>query len=118
LRARSNELLLGITVLSAGGRTPVPRRVIEVLKLKPTLHERVKLLWTQEGGEVTVKKGTLQSSYKKTILGKGGRAAVPMHIREVLRLKSTLDKEERMIWVQKGDEIVVRRGASRLSPTD
>jgi len=89
-----------------------------VLKLKPTLYERVKLLWTQEGDEIVVSKGTLQSSYKKTILGRSGRAAVPKHVREALKLESTPHKEERMVWMQRGNEIIVRKGTPGLTPTD
>lgn len=113
----TNELL-GITILSRGGTTTVPKQVREVLKLKPTLHEKEKLLWTQEGDEVVVRKGTPQSSFRKTMLRRGGRAAVPKHIREVLKLKSTLHEEQRMLWIRKGDEIIVRKGALQLSPTD
>jgi bifunctional DNA-binding transcriptional regulator/antitoxin component of YhaV-PrlF toxin-antitoxin module len=115
----SSELPLAITVLSAGGRTMVPRQVREALKLETTPHEeRVKLLWTLEGDEIIVSKGTLQSSYKKTILGRSGRAAVPKHVREALNLESTPQKEERMIWVRKGNEITVRKGMPESTPTD
>jgi bifunctional DNA-binding transcriptional regulator/antitoxin component of YhaV-PrlF toxin-antitoxin module len=114
----TEERLLGVTILSTGGRTTVPRQVREVLKLKPTLHKREKILWTQVGGGVVVTKGTPQSSYKKTRLNSSGRAAVPKHIRELLKLKSTPHDEERMIWIQRGDEIVVRKGAANLIPTD
>jgi len=113
-----DELPLGITILSTGGTTTVPRQVREALKLKSTLHMRQKILWTQEGDEIVVSKGTLQSSYKKTMLRRDGRAAVPKHIMEALKLKSTLHKEERMIWIRKGDEIVVRKGTPYSSPTD
>jgi bifunctional DNA-binding transcriptional regulator/antitoxin component of YhaV-PrlF toxin-antitoxin module len=113
-----DELLLGITILSTGGRTTVPRQVREVLKLKPTLHKREKILWTQVVDEVVVTKGTPQSSYKKTRLNSSGRAAVPKHIRELLKLKSMPHNEERMIWIQKGDEVIVRKGAANLIPTD
>ena len=83
---------------------------MELLKLKPTLNERVKLLWTQEGDKVTVSKGTLQSSYKKTILSRSGSAAVPKHVREALKLESKPHREERMIWILKGNEVIVRKG--------
>jgi hypothetical protein len=91
---------------------------MELLKLKPTLHKREKILWTQEGDEITVSKGTPESSYKKTMLRRGGRAAVPRHIMEALKLKSILHKEERMMWVQKGDKVIVRKGAPQSSPTE
>jgi hypothetical protein len=55
----TNELL-GITILSRGGTMMVPKQVTEVLKLKPTAHKREKLLWTQEGDEIIVRKGGLQ----------------------------------------------------------
>jgi bifunctional DNA-binding transcriptional regulator/antitoxin component of YhaV-PrlF toxin-antitoxin module len=106
----TNEFLLGITTLSSGGRTSVPKQVMEVLKLRYTPKKREKLLWLQEGDEIVVRKGTLQSSFRKTILSGDGTAAVPKHIREVLKLKFTLQKEERVIWIQKGDEIIVRKG--------
>jgi len=114
----TKELPLGITILSRGGTTTVPKKVMEVLKLKPTLQRGEKLLWTQEGDEITVKKGTPQSSYKKTMLRRGGRAAVPRHIREALKMKSTLQEEERMAWILKGDEVIVRKGTPQSSPTN
>ncbi len=104
------ELPLGITILSAGGRTTVPKQVREVLKLNSTLHREDKILWTQEGSEVIVSKGTPQSSFKKTMLSRSGKAAIPKHIREFLELKSTLHREDRVIWLQKGDVIIVRKG--------
>jgi bifunctional DNA-binding transcriptional regulator/antitoxin component of YhaV-PrlF toxin-antitoxin module len=114
----TDELPLGITTLSAGGTTTVPRRVREVLKLDTTLHKKGKLLWTQQGNEIAVERGTPQSSYRKTMLRRGGRAAVPKHIMEALKLKPTLDKEERMVWIQKGDQIIVRKGEPQSSPTE
>jgi bifunctional DNA-binding transcriptional regulator/antitoxin component of YhaV-PrlF toxin-antitoxin module len=113
-----NELLLGITILSSGGRTTVPKQVMEVLKLRYTSQKREKLLWLQEGDEIVVRKGTPQSSFRKTILSGDGTAAVPKHIREVLKLKSTLHKEERVTWIQKGDEIIVRKGTPHSNPTE
>jgi len=89
-----------------------------VLKLRYTPQKREKMLWIQKGKEIVVKKGTLQPSFRKTILSRGGRAALPKHVREVLRMRSTLHKEERVIWIQKGDEIVVRKGMPKSSPTD
>ncbi len=91
---------------------------MEALKLKPTVHEKEKMLWIQEGNEIIVRKGTPQSSYKKTMLSRGGRAAVPKHIREALKLKSTLQKEERMVWIRKGNEVIVRKGTPQSSPTN
>ncbi len=91
---------------------------MEVLKLRYTPQKREKILWIQEGDEVVVSKGTLQSSFRKTILSRGGTAAVPKHIMEALKLRPTLHKEERMIWIQKGDEIIVRKGAPQSNPTE
>ena len=121
LRSRADlteELALGITILSSGGRTTVPRQVMEVLKLRYTPQKREKILWTQEGDEVVVSKGTPQSSFRKTILSRGGRAAVPKHVREALKLKPILHREERLIWIQKGEEIFVRKGTPQSIPTD
>jgi hypothetical protein len=116
----ANELLLGVTVLSRGGTTDVPEHVIEALNLKPKPHKRSKLLWTQkeDEDEVIVTKGTPQSSFRKTMLRRNGTAAVPRHIQEALKLKPTLHKEDSMIWLQKGDEIIVRKGTPQSSPTD
>ena len=106
----ADEQLLGITILSIGGRTNVPAQVRDVLKLRPTRRKREKLLWTQEGNEVVVTKGTPQSSFRKTMFSRDGTAAVPRHIREALKLKSTLYKEDRILWVRRGEEVVVRKG--------
>jgi bifunctional DNA-binding transcriptional regulator/antitoxin component of YhaV-PrlF toxin-antitoxin module len=112
-----NELL-GITILSRGGTTTVPKQVRKVLKLKPTQHKKEKVLWTQEGDDIVVRKGTPQSSFRKTMLRRSGRAAVPEHIRKAMELKSTLRKEERILWIRKGNEVIVRKGPLQLSPTD
>ena len=88
------------------------------MKLKPSPHRRVKILWTLQGVEVIVTKGTPQSSYKKTILRIGGRTADPRHVREALRLKSTPENEERLAWRQRGDDLIVSRGTPEASPTD
>lgn len=114
----TDELLLGITILSRGGSTTVPKQVMKVLKLRYTPQKREKLLWTQKQDEIIVSKGTPQSSFRKTMLRRGGRAAVPRHIMEFLKLKSALHKEEKMLWIRKGDEIIVRKGTLQLSPTD
>ena len=98
----TDELLLGITVLTSGGRTIVPDHVMELLKLRFTLQRRQKLLWTQEGGDVVVKRGTLQSSFRKTILSRGGNTAIPKHIREALKLNSTPRREEGLMWTKRG----------------
>jgi len=105
-----DELPLGITVVSGGGRTVIPERVLELLNLRYAPQSRQKLLWTQEGSDVVVKKGTMDSSFRKTILSKGGKTAVPKHIRKILKLKATPEDGERMIWVQRGKDIIVRKG--------
>ena len=91
---------------------------MKALKLRYTPKKRQKLLWTQKGDEIIVTKGTPQSSFRKTILSRGGTAAVPRHIREALKLRSTLHHEERVVWIRKGDEIVVRKGSPQSSKLD
>lgn len=86
------------------------------MELKPTPDKKGKLLWTQEGREIVVTKGTQQSSFKKTRVAFDGTAAVPKHVREFLKLKSTLSKEETMVWIQKGDQVIVRKGKPNSSP--
>ncbi len=102
----ADELPLGISVLT-GGRTTIPEEVMEFLDLRYSPKGRQKLLWLQEGTDVIVKKGTLQSSFRKTILTRGGKAAVPKHIREALELSYTSDGEERILWNRRGDDVVV-----------
>lgn len=104
------ELGLGITIVSAGGRTTVPERVREMLGLESTAQRKGKILWAQEGNEIVVRKGTPQSSFRKTLMTSNGRAAIPKHIRKALKLKPTLRGEERIVWLQKGDKVVVRKG--------
>src|SRR2546425_13329705 len=104
-----NEVLLETTVFSRGKRTTVPERVKELLKLRITPGKLTKLLWTQEGDEIVVTRGTPQSSFMKTLLSSGGTAALPKHVREALKLKSTPDKVERILWIQKGNKIIVRK---------
>jgi hypothetical protein len=112
-----DEVVLGITVFSGGGRTIVPSKVMELMKLRYTPQRRQKLLWTQEDGDIVVEKGTLQSSFRKTILSNGGKTAIPKHIREVLKLKSTPDGEERLIWMQRGDDVIIRKGTPQSRMT-
>lgn len=97
-------------MVSPGGRTTVPGRVRELLKLEFTAHKKEKILWTQEGDEVVVQKGTPQSSFRKTLLGSNGKAAIPKHIQSFLKLKPALHREERVAWIQIGDRVVVRKG--------
>ncbi|MBI3859476.1 MAG: hypothetical protein HY296_04460 [Thaumarchaeota archaeon] len=114
----TDEHSLGTTVLTRGRKTIIPKRVIEVLELRPTPGHREKILWVQEGDEIVVRRGTTQSSSKKTMLRVGGRTAVPMHVREILNLESTLRKEETMVWIQKGGRVIVRKGTPRSSLTE
>ena len=101
--------LLGMTALSRGGRTPVPKEVMKMLHLRFDPKRRKKLLWTQEGDDVIVTKGTAQSSFRKSILSAGGSAAIPRHIREALKLESTPHREERVVWIRRGEDIIVRK---------
>jgi bifunctional DNA-binding transcriptional regulator/antitoxin component of YhaV-PrlF toxin-antitoxin module len=114
----NKEVLLGISILSAGGRTTVPLKVREALDLESTPDRKVKILWTQMRDRIVVMKGTPESSFKKTLLNAGGRAAIPKHVREFLKLKSTLHKEDSVLWLQKGDEIVVEKATRRSNTTD
>jgi hypothetical protein len=104
------ERLLGETILDRGGTTNVPEKVMKSLSLKPKPGERSKLLWTLEGDEVIVTKGTPQSDWRKTMLRKNGTAAVPRHIRQALKLKITSHSEERLLWILKGDQMIIKRG--------
>jgi len=108
----TNEKLLEITVISRGKRTIVPEPVKKLLKVRFTPGELAKVLWTQDGDEIVVTKGTPQSSFMKTLLSSNGTAAVPKHVREALKLKPTLQKEERIAWIRKGDKIIVRKETS------
>ncbi len=83
---------------------------MEALSLKPKPGERSKLLWTPAGDEVIVTKGTPQSDWRKTMLRKNGTAAIPRHIQQALKLKITSHDEERVLWIRKGDQIIVRKG--------
>jgi len=113
----TDELVLGMTVRNRGGRTIVPSKVMELLKLRYAPQRRQKLLWIQEDGNIVVKKGTPQSSFRKTMLSGGGKTAIPKHIREVLKLKSTPDGEERLIWIRRGDDVIVRKGTPQSRTT-
>lgn len=86
---------------------------MEVLSLKPRPSERSKLLWTQLGDEVIVTKGTPQSDWRKTMLRSNGTAAIPRHIQQTLKLKKTAHDEERLLWIQMGDKIIVRKGTHK-----
>ena len=103
------EHYLGVTVVGSGGRTSVPKRVMELLDLRYSPRFRQKILWTVAGGEVVAKKGTPESSFRKSILSRGGKTAIPKHIREALKLKSTPEGLERVVWIRVGRDVIVRR---------
>jgi hypothetical protein len=106
----ARDLLLGETILNRGGTTHVPEKVMEALGLKPKPGERSKLLWTPAGADVIVTKGTPQSDWRKTMLRRNGTAAIPRHIQQALKLKITSHSEERLLWIRRGDQIVIRKG--------
>jgi hypothetical protein len=101
--------LLGETILNRGGTTFVPERVMKVLGLEPRPGERSKLLWTASGRKVTVAKGTPQSDWRKTMLRRNGTTAIPRHIRQALKLKTTSRDDERVQWVLMWGHVTVRR---------
>jgi len=107
------ELPLGETILNRGGTTVVPEKVIEELRLRPRPGEKSKLLWTLEGHEVIVTKGTRQSDWRKTMLRKNGTATIPRHIQQALNLRITSSSGEMVMWIRKEGKIVVRKGTSR-----
>ena len=106
----ARDLLVAETILNSGGTTRVPENVMQALGLKPKPGERSKLLWTPAGDDVIVTKGTPQSDWRKTMLRKNGTAAIPRHIQQALTLKITPHGEERLLWMKRGDQIVVRKG--------
>jgi hypothetical protein len=103
-------ILLAETILNKGGTTQVPEKVMEALGLKPKSGERSKLLWTPAGDEVIVTKGTPQSDWRKTMLRKNGTAAIPRHVQKGLTLRISSHGVERLLWIMKGDQIVIRKG--------
>jgi len=112
----ARDLLIAETILNRGGTTQVPEKVMEALGLKPKLGERSKLLWTPAGDEVIVTKGTPQSDWRKTMLRKNGTAAIPRHIQKALTLRNSSHSEEKLIWIRRGNQIVIRkRGAEPSS---
>ena len=107
----ARDVLIAETILNRGGTTQVPEKVMEALGLKPK-GERSKLLWTPAGDEVIVTKGTPQSDWRKTMLRKNGTAAIPRHIQKALTLRNSSHSEEKLIWIRRGNEIIIRkRGA-------
>ena len=112
----ARDFLLAETILNRGGTTQVPEKVMEALGLKPKPGERSKLLWTPAGDEVIVTKGTPQSDWRKTMLRKNGTAAIPRHIQKALTLRNSSHSEEKLIWIRRENQIVIRkRGAEPSS---
>ncbi len=108
----ARDSVLAETILNRGGTTQVPEKVMEELGLKPKPGERSKLLWTPAGDEVIVTKGTPQSDWRKTMLRKNGTAAIPRHIQKALTLRNSSHSEEKLIWIRRENQIVIRkRGA-------
>src|SRR5437899_8082601 len=108
----ARDFLLAETILNRGGTTQVPEKVMEALGLKPKPGERSKLLWTPAGDEVIVTKGKPQSDWRKTMLRKNGTAAIPRHIQKALTLRHSSNSEEKLIWIRRENQIVIRkRGA-------
>ena len=105
----AGELVLGETILNKGGAGKVPERVMEALAMKPKPGERFKLLWTPAGDEVIVTKGTPQSDWRKTMLRKNGTTAIPRHIQHVLKLRITSHGGERVLWIRRGGQIIIRK---------
>ena len=106
----ARDFVLAETILNRGGTTQVPEKVMEALGLKPKPGERSKLLWTTAGDEVIVTKGTPQSDWRKTMLRKNGTAAIPRHIQKALTLRIIPHSEEKLLWMRRADQIVVRKG--------
>ncbi len=104
------ELLLDETIVNKGGTTKVPGRVMKMLSLEPKRGERSKLLWTPTRDEVIITKGTPQSDWRKTMLRKNGTAAIPRHIQQALKLRISSQDRERVMWIRKGDRIILRKG--------
>jgi hypothetical protein len=105
----TRELLLGETTLSKGGTTTVPEKVVEALNLVAEPGERSKILWTPQGDEVVVTKGTPASDWRKTMVRKNGTTAIPRHAQKALQLRAAANGAEWVLWVRKGNRIVVRK---------
>jgi len=82
---------------------------MQALGLKPKPGERSKLLWTPAGDDVIVTKGTPQSDWRKTMLRKNGTAAIPRHVQQALKLRKGSHSAEKLIWIRRGDQIVIRK---------
>ena len=112
----ARDFPLAETILNRGGTTQVPEKVMEALGLNQKPGEKSKLLWTTAGDEVIVTKGTPQSDWRKTMLRKNGTAAIPRHIQKALTLRNSSHSEEKLIWIRRGNQIVIRkRGAEPSS---
>jgi len=111
----AGDFLLAEAILNRGGTTQVPEKVMEALGLKPKPGERSKLLWTTAGDEVVVTKGTPQSDWRKTMLRKNGTAAIPRHIQKALTLRNSSHSEEKLIWIRRGNQIVIRKRGTEPS---
>jgi hypothetical protein len=103
------ELILGETILNKGGTVNIPEKVIETLSLRPMPGERSKLLWTPARDEIIVTKGTPQSDWRKSMFRKNGTAAIPRHIQQALRLRVASKNGERVLWILKGDQVIIRK---------
>jgi len=44
------------------------------------------------------------------MLRKNGTAAIPRHIQQALTLRISSHGEERLLWIRKSDQIVIRKG--------
>jgi hypothetical protein len=106
----ARDFLLAETILNRGGTTQVPEKVMEALGLKPKPGERSKLMWTLARDHVIVTKGTPQSDWRKTMLRRNGTAAIPRHIQQALTVKISSHGEERLLWMRRGDQVVITKG--------
>jgi len=111
----ARDFPLAETILNRGGTTQVPEKVMEALGLNQKPGEKSKLLWTTAGDEVIVTKGTPQSDWRKTMLRKNGTAAIPRHIQKALTLRNTSHSEEKLIWIRRGNQIVIRKRGTEPS---
>ena len=111
------ERTLGSSVLSAGGTTPVPEEAMDAMGLRLGGDGREKILWTVHGVESIVARGRPQSSFRKTMLRKNGSTAVPKHVMKAMKLSSKPGREERLLWVQRGGQVVVKKEPLRSRPT-
>jgi hypothetical protein len=106
----TREILLGDTILNRGGTTSVPREVVKTLDLEPEPGERSKLMWTPAGDAVIVTKGTPSSDWRKSMFRRNGTAAIPRHIQQALKLRMASHDVERILWIRKGNQIIIRKG--------